>query len=271
MCNPGCHCDEGYVKTNDGRCVKPEQCSSRTETKSCLEEPDEGLCRGYFESYYYDYKSRSCKTFIYGGCGGNGNRYATEEECMDQCGDVVVFDSDESVCELPVEKGMCLGYFPRYHFDKETGTCKKFIYGGCQGNGNNFRTAKECRERCGASSQQSNVGTCDLEPETGLCRGYFPRFYFDRTTGTCKRFIYGGCGGNLNNFNTVEECQETCTASAPTACDQEKEVGLCKAYIPRYFFNKETGRCERFIYGGCGGNSNNFNSEEDCQAVCLGA
>ncbi|KFM65461.1 Histone-lysine N-methyltransferase SETMAR, partial [Stegodyphus mimosarum] len=26
ICNPGCHCNEGYVKTDDGRCVMPENC-----------------------------------------------------------------------------------------------------------------------------------------------------------------------------------------------------------------------------------------------------
>lgn len=58
--------------------------------------------------------------------------------------------------------------------------------------------------------------------------------------------------------------------AAPSACLQEKETGSCKAYFTRYYFNKETGNCESFIYGGCRGNSNNFNTLEDCEAVCKG-
>ena len=32
----------------------------------------------------------------------------------------------------------------------------------------------------------------------------------------------------------------------------------CRAYIPRYFYNSRTGKCELFIYGGCNGNANRF-------------
>jgi hypothetical protein len=52
--------------------------------------------------------------------------------------------------------------------------------------------------------------TCSLPPKTGMCRAYFPRYYFDRTAGACKEFVYGGCQGNANNFNTKEECMQRC-------------------------------------------------------------
>ena len=52
------------------------------------------------------------------------------------------------------------------------------------------------------------------------------------------------------------------------ACGLPKVVGPCEAAIPRFWFNATTGRCERFIYGGCGANANNFQSIEDCSAAC---
>uniref|UniRef100_A0A672JPJ2 Amyloid-beta A4 protein n=1 Tax=Salarias fasciatus TaxID=181472 RepID=A0A672JPJ2_SALFA len=60
---------------------------------------------------------------------------------------------------------------------------------------------------------------------------------------------------------SVEEVvRDVCWASA--------ETGPCRAMLPRWYFDRADGRCARFIYGGCGGNRNNFESEEYCMSVC---
>ncbi|XP_055939601.1 four-domain proteases inhibitor-like [Argiope bruennichi] len=53
---------------------------------------------------------------------------------------------------------------------------------------------------------------CEKAPDSGMCRGYFPRYYYDPEASQCKEFIYGGCGGNLNNFKTEDECKNRCGA-----------------------------------------------------------
>ncbi|XP_026513771.1 amyloid-like protein 2 isoform X3 [Terrapene carolina triunguis] len=51
-------------------------------------------------------------------------------------------------------------------------------------------------------------------------------------------------------------------------CSQEAMTGPCRAVMPRWYFDLYKRKCIRFIYGGCGGNRNNFESEEYCMAVC---
>ena len=51
-------------------------------------------------------------------------------------------------------------------------------------------------------------------------------------------------------------------------CAQPKVVGRCRAAFRRYWFNSQTNRCELFIYGGCGGNDNNFKALQECQTRC---
>ena len=48
---------------------------------------------------------------------------------------------------------------------------------------------------------------CDLTPDPGLCKAYFPKYYFDKVEGKCKEFIWGGCNGVVP-FDTLEECKQ---------------------------------------------------------------
>uniref|UniRef100_A0A4V2H975 U6-Liphistoxin-Lth1a_1 n=1 Tax=Liphistius thaleban TaxID=1905330 RepID=A0A4V2H975_9ARAC len=42
-----------------------------------------GLCLGDFPMWYFN--GITCTTFSYGGCGGNDNRFPTQEACMKRC------------------------------------------------------------------------------------------------------------------------------------------------------------------------------------------
>ncbi|XP_061682843.1 amyloid-like protein 2 isoform X2 [Syngnathoides biaculeatus] len=59
---------------------------------------------------------------------------------------------------------------------------------------------------------------CTLEAETGPCRASMPRWHFDMTQRKCVLFIYGGCAGNRNNFDSEEYCMAVCKrlATPPT-------------------------------------------------------
>ncbi|KAM4016685.1 amyloid beta precursor like protein 2 isoform 2-T2 [Anomaloglossus baeobatrachus] len=58
---------------------------------------------------------------------------------------------------------------------------------------------------------------CSLDAVTGPCRAMFPRWYFDIRQRKCVRFIYGGCGGNRNNFQSEDYCMAVCKVTIPTA------------------------------------------------------
>src|SRR6187551_2621406 len=47
-------------------------------------------------------------------------------------------------CVQPMVAGPCLAFFYRFGFDPETGLCTEFVYGGCDGNENNFETLSAC-------------------------------------------------------------------------------------------------------------------------------
>ncbi|XP_070606387.1 amyloid-beta precursor protein isoform X2 [Erythrolamprus reginae] len=51
-------------------------------------------------------------------------------------------------------------------------------------------------------------------------------------------------------------------------CSEQAETGPCRAMISRWYFDVTEGKCAQFFYGGCGGNRNNFDTEEYCMAVC---
>nr|AAM93648.1 putative secreted protease inhibitor ISL1156_cluster318 [Ixodes scapularis] len=51
-------------------------------------------------------------------------------------------------CTLPKKTGPCKASFSRFYFDNKDGQCKSFTYGGCGGNGNNFKTLKKCQRTC---------------------------------------------------------------------------------------------------------------------------
>ena len=54
----------------------------------------------------------------------------------------------------------------------------------------------------------------------------------------------------------------------PKRCSLPKMSGSCEALNPMWYHNNKEGSCERFNYGGCGGNKNSFDTREECEKIC---
>ncbi|XP_026743635.1 tissue factor pathway inhibitor-like isoform X2 [Trichoplusia ni] len=53
-----------------------------------------------------------------------------------------------SLCFMEPDKGYCAERKTRWGYNSYMADCRKFLYTGCGGNGNNFMTRKRCEESC---------------------------------------------------------------------------------------------------------------------------
>ncbi|XP_013170735.1 PREDICTED: papilin isoform X4 [Papilio xuthus] len=248
---------EKFLGCTDVPVSRQEACSLATER---------GSCRNYTVQWFYDMEYGGCSRFWYGGCEGNGNRFASKEECEDVC----VQPSPKDACNLPKVKGACLEYNLRWYYDKDLQMCGQFVFGGCLGNANNFESRELCQAQC---QPEKNVDECELPMEEGPCAGSFARWFFDQKTRSCYQFVWGGCAGNGNRFTSEAACMQRCSPPGKPQpnCVEPQETGNCTEKHAAWSFSPTENRCVPFYYTGCGGNGNRFDTEASCMASCPSA
>ncbi|XP_024853900.1 papilin isoform X3 [Bos taurus] len=67
-----------------------------------------------------------------------------------------------------------------------------------------------------------------------------------------------------------EGCVGQPSSAYPVRCLLPSAHGSCTDWAARWYFVPSVGQCNRFWYGGCHGNANNFASEEECVSACRG-
>ncbi|KAL5467419.1 hypothetical protein EMCRGX_G031640 [Ephydatia muelleri] len=64
-------------------------------------------------------------------------------------------------------------------------------------------------------SSDAAAHDCSLPKDSGSCNNAIRRFYYNPAQNKCILFLYGGCGGNSNNFALSKECINTCVVISP--------------------------------------------------------
>lgn len=114
------------------------------------------------------------------------------------------------------------------------------------------------------------------------------RHFCRKPIASCFRYNYGSA--RSKEIYYVIECARNCylqndkqltftignthflitnSLASSDRCYLPQSVGRCRGTLYKYYFNHEKQQCDEFLYGGCLGNDNRFNSVEECQQICV--
>ncbi|CAB3406430.1 unnamed protein product [Caenorhabditis bovis] len=251
-------------------------------------------------AFYFDSDIKECIEFMFEGCGGNQNRFATKDECMSGCRSLTSCGKGMPLMDFAGNIKRC---------DGERVPCPGSHE--CVGSGMSSVCCQKADRICQSSV---HLGTpCGVPPTT--------RFYFDSSSKTCRPFTYTGCGGNENNFKTRGECMTFCNTEVicprgePHAdrysinniasCMEDRHCprnytctarggkkGACcpsKAFVcgtpfeaknncrrgsgepmKTWWFDYRKGECREAEHSNCDEHFNSFANQEQCTDYCIG-
>ncbi|KAL6743899.1 hypothetical protein Aduo_016887 [Ancylostoma duodenale] len=177
----------------------------------------------------------------------------------------VQYDNQPKDCNAPRIRGdFCSGAQQRqmFYYDSVQKVCQPFMYNGCNGNGNRFETAAECKQICvdgnGSSQLLRNDPNADLRASMkSACQAEYSTDGLTPQQCDSGRYCANGyqCTGGF--------CYYVCNLrydSGKFAVGGEKS--------DRYFYTSQYKTCMRFSYYGTLGNENNFPDYNSCMRMC---
>jgi len=138
-------------------------------------------------------------------------------------------------CDLEPDVGPCRAAIPKYYFDKETQTCKEFIWGGCEGTVP-FHTLAACEETCGlvqkwvkctVEEKKAEICTADYTPVCGDNGKTYSNKCSACSSGEIDAWTAGECPPPVWTTCTEEQKQnQVCTMEYVPVCgDNGKTYG----------------------------------------------
>uniref|UniRef100_A0A914X9K8 BPTI/Kunitz inhibitor domain-containing protein n=1 Tax=Plectus sambesii TaxID=2011161 RepID=A0A914X9K8_9BILA len=190
-----------------------------------------------------------------------------------QCVSLDAGDSNTVACSGLVEENTCAA-LPKWRYNRQNSACESITWTGCSSNQNLFNSKEECDQKC------SKVPPCPmLKPAPAPAGCEYNGTELNQRLCPVPKLV---CNDNANcaavtclagdeckTIDGVARCVKSNDGQLQT-CSQLPEMGPCQAFMPRWYYNRQTSNCQRFNYSGCEGNENNFASIEDCEQRCIG-
>ncbi|KOB77775.1 Lacunin, partial [Operophtera brumata] len=265
---------------SENRCVPfyYTGCGGNDNRFSSLEACEDS-CPGAYGEYlqsgvFFRTTKPRCRQFYYGGCGGNTNKFNSEQECQSDCQPIpttstisVSWQWTPAHALTSQRAGVTMtsqAVAPPSNTEdvEETGTIS-------QTNSSRAERSVKADARLDQLLPNEDISTdCAIYPSMEACSAEQAGevWYLNVATRECTAH---------QNLADGERCRTTGYPLDP---------GACSSFVPKYFFNETSDRCEQFAYGGClePGNclgryelwyyeerSNRFESRDACEGRCL--
>ncbi|XP_030037071.1 papilin [Manduca sexta] len=274
----GC-CPDGHTEAKgDAFFGCPDITENYIQT-ACNLPSDTGSCRNFSVYWYYNEENSACKQFWYGGCGGNGNRFSTEDECVNACAPPAPKDN----CQL-TSFGCCPDEVTVARGPNYEGCGCQYTAFGCCPDGQTEATGPNL-DGCSCNTYQFGCCPDGLTAAKGPgyegcgCRGSqygccgdskTPAAGPNREGCHCATSEFGCCPDGLTEAKGLEllGCS-VIPENRQAACSLPSARGSCHNFSMYWYYDLEYSACTQFWYGGCEGNSNRFATKEECDDVCV--
>ena len=207
-----------------------------TKAFTCSLSHNKGVTCGSGSShrFFFNSQNQECESFQYQGCDGNSNNFASRDDCESYCG----------------VGGCPNGGTPERNEFGQLMVCSA---------GNVCPSTHECTSVSSGNSVvnrccPTRAYICSLPPQQGTScsSSASARHYFNIVTKECTQFTYNGCSGNLNNFNTLEQCNNFCLSAACAPGGEYMDMcwisshspqSRCRVYEPEHQLAFRVQRC----------------------------